>query len=93
MDLRRISRTGSMVLEYKNTENMMEILAQFIRSQIQDESAEQLIFFAQNYFRFSDFEEIADRSVEDLYGAVLSHWNLFLDLPAGSEKSIFITQQ
>ncbi|NOR80587.1 MAG: NAD-glutamate dehydrogenase, partial [Methyloprofundus sp.] len=73
-------------MEYKNTENMMEILTQFIRSQIRGESAEQLIFFAQNYFRFSDFEEIEDRSVEDLYGAVLSHWNLFLDLPAGSEK-------
>ncbi|NOQ14356.1 MAG: NAD-glutamate dehydrogenase [Methyloprofundus sp.] len=73
-------------MKYKNIENLMEILAQFIRSQIQDESAEQLVLFAQQYFKFGAFEEIADRSVEDLYGAVLSHWNLFLELPANKEK-------
>lgn len=73
-------------MEYKNNEKMMETLAQFIRSQIQDESAEQLIIFAQHYFSFSDFEELMDRSIDDLYGAVLSHWNLFLELPTGTEK-------
>ncbi|MCK5667316.1 MAG: NAD-glutamate dehydrogenase, partial [Thiotrichaceae bacterium] len=71
---------------YKNIENMMDVLTQFIRSQIHDENVDQLIFFAQKYFSFSAFEEIADKPVEDLYGAVLSHWNLFLDLHAGKDK-------
>ncbi|MCK5353731.1 MAG: NAD-glutamate dehydrogenase, partial [Methyloprofundus sp.] len=73
-------------MEYKNIHEMMKSLAHYIHTQITDKSAEQLILFAQYYFRFGDFEEIADRPVEDLYGAVLSHWNLFLELPAETEK-------
>lgn len=65
---------------------MLETLSQYIRSEIEDESVEQLIQFAQHYFSFSAFDEIANISIEDLYGAVLSHWNLFLDLPDGKEK-------
>lgn len=71
---------------FKNNANMMELLEQYIRRQVQGKGADQLIFFAQQYYKFAYFEEIADRSVEDLYGAVLSHWNLFLELPAGKEK-------
>ncbi|TXL01445.1 hypothetical protein BMR02_03235 [Methylococcaceae bacterium HT1] len=71
---------------YKNIENMLETLSQYIRSEIEDESVEQLILFAQHYFSFSAFDEIANISIEDLYGAVLSHWNLFLNLPDGKEK-------
>lgn len=73
-------------MEYKNNENMLQALTQFIHDQIQEESAEQLIVFAHHYYRFGDFEELADRTVEDLYGAVLSHWNLFLDLPENKAK-------
>ncbi|WP_428353820.1 NAD-glutamate dehydrogenase [Methyloprofundus sp.] len=73
-------------MEYKNIESMLETLEQYIRNEIKDASVEQLILFARHYFSFSAFEEIANTSVEDLYGAVLSHWNLFLDLPKGKEK-------
>ncbi len=73
-------------MEYKNSEHMMQILAQFIHSQIADKSAEQLIFFTQHFYQYATFEEIANRPVEDLYGAALSHWNLLLDLPTGKEK-------
>ncbi|RKZ90805.1 MAG: hypothetical protein DRQ43_10845 [Gammaproteobacteria bacterium] len=73
-------------MPYKNIENMLETLSHYIRSEIQDDSVEQLILFAQHYFSFGAFEELANTSIEDLYGAVLSHWNLFLDLPAGKEK-------
>ena len=60
-------------MEYKNIENMLDTLSQYIRSEIKDESVEQLIVFAQHYFSFGAFEEIANTSIEDLYGAVLSH--------------------
>ncbi|OQK15643.1 hypothetical protein AU255_15595 [Methyloprofundus sedimenti] len=73
-------------MEYKNITNMLDILSQYIRNEIKDESVEQLILFAQHYFSFCAFEEIANTSVEDLYGAVLSHWNMFLNLPADKEK-------
>lgn len=73
-------------MNYKNIENMLEILSDHIRSKIQDSSVEQFIQFTQHYFGFGAFEEIADTSIDDLYGAVLSHWNLFLDLPAGKDK-------
>ena len=73
-------------MEYKNSESLLDSLAQYIRSEIKDDSVEQLTLFAQHYFSFSAFEEIANTSVEDLYGAVLSHWNLFLNLPDGKAK-------
>ncbi|NOQ64392.1 MAG: NAD-glutamate dehydrogenase [Methyloprofundus sp.] len=73
-------------MDYKNIENMLEVLEKFIRHQIQGDAADQLVIFSQNYFRFAVFEELAQRPIEDLYGAALSHWNLFLDLPAGKEK-------
>ncbi|TXK99497.1 hypothetical protein BMR11_02115 [Methylococcaceae bacterium CS5] len=73
---------------YKNIENMLETLSQYIRSEIEDESVEQLILFAQHYFSFSAFDEIANISIEDLYGAVLSHWNLFLNLPDGNRRAM-----
>lgn len=73
-------------MKYKNIESMLETLEQYMRREITDASVEQLILFAQHYFSFSAFEEIANTSVENLYGAVLSHWNLFLELPDGKEK-------
>ena len=73
-------------MDYKNIESMQDALTQYIRSEIKDESAEQLTLFARHYFSFSAFEEIANTSIEDLYGAVLSHWNLFLELPDGKVK-------
>lgn len=65
---------------------MLATLEQYIRREVKDISVEQLILFAQHYFSFSAFDEIANTSIEDLYGAVLSHWNLLLNLPHGKEK-------
>lgn len=73
-------------MSYQNIENMQEVLSRYIRSELQDESVEQLIVFARHYFSFGAYEEIANKAIEDLYGAVLSHWNLFLELPAAKEK-------
>ncbi|MBT5966243.1 MAG: hypothetical protein HOG60_02880 [Gammaproteobacteria bacterium] len=71
---------------YKNIDSMLDAVTQYIRSEIKDQSVEQLTLFARQYFSFNAFDETANISVEDLYGAVLSHWNLFLYLPDGKVK-------
>jgi len=73
-------------MEYKNNKVLLDALVQFIREKMHDQQVESLILFAQQYFNDDVFEDIADRTLDDLYGAVLSHWNLFLALPAKKEQ-------
>ena len=46
----------------------------------------QLAMFARGYFQRVDPEDIATRSVEDLYGAVLSHWQFARKREPGTTK-------
>jgi len=73
-------------MEHKTSEQMLEALATYIRQKVEDKSADELVNFANIYFSYAAFDELAPRSVEDLYGAMLSQWNQFLELPNGQEK-------
>lgn len=65
---------------------MQETLSQYIRGELPEENVDQLVLFARHYYSFGVFEEIAETAIEDLYGAVIAHWNLFLDLPSAKAK-------
>ena len=73
-------------MEHKTSQQMLETLTTYIHLKVEDESADELINFANIYFSYAAFEELSGRAVEDLYGAMLSQWNQFLELPSGQEK-------
>ena len=73
-------------MDYKSSEQMLDVLEHFIRQKVKNKSVEQLVGFARRYFTYAAFEEIEHRSIEDLYGAVLSQWNQFLELTPGKAK-------
>lgn len=73
-------------MENTSNEKLLATLEQYIHQKIQDDSTEQLIAFTRQYYGFAAVEELSDKSMEDLFGAVLSHWNLFLQLPERAAK-------
>lgn len=76
-------------MEYSNNEGMLDELEQLILNKGHGEAVEHFIFFARHYFSESLFDELENRASEDLYGAILSHWNLFLSKPS-QENSVRI---
>lgn len=66
-------------MTYQDNSNIIAPLTSFIRRQLQEKNTDQLIIFAQHYFKFSDSMTLANRTVEDLYRTTLSHWNLCLE--------------
>lgn len=58
-----------------------------IHDKLPEKEAKLLEFFVQNYFQSASPEDLASRSVLDLYGAALSHWN-FLNLRKSDEFKV-----
>jgi glutamate dehydrogenase len=73
-------------MEHKTSQQMLETLEVFIRNQVPDKSTNNLLAFAKIYFSYTVSDELSNRSIEDLYGALLSQWNQFLELPNNVEK-------
>jgi len=73
----------------KENKKLLGDLCNYIREKLQDDQAEILVEFARLYYEsvvFDDFERIA---IEDLYGAVLSHWNLALELSVEQKIKVY----
>ncbi len=67
-------------MEYKNEQQFLNRLLTYIRSKLTGEQAQLMCDFATRYYQdvtIGSFE--GDNSVEDWYGALLSHWNLLLN--------------
>ncbi len=60
-------------------------LNKIIDANFSSNQAEQLKIFAQHYYKLVAIEDLQKRNIDDLYGAVLSHWN-FLSA-SDSEKT------
>jgi glutamate dehydrogenase len=58
-----------------------------IHDKLPEKEAKLLEVFVENYFQSASPEDLASRSVLDLYGAVLSHWN-FLNLRKPGEFKV-----
>ena len=73
----------------KENNKLLSDLFSYIRKRLQGEQAEILVEFARQYYQcvvFNDFDKVA---VEDLYGAVLSHWNLALDFSSEQKIKVY----
>jgi len=73
----------------KANTKLLSDLYSYIRKRLKDEQAEILVEFARQYYQsvvFNDFDRVV---VEDLYGAVLSHWNLALEFKAEHKIKVY----
>ncbi len=73
-----------------NTEDrkleLIENVINRIRTRMPGEQAEAAARFVANYYQEVDPDDLAERSVDDLYGAVLSHWHFIQRLGDGLPK-------
>ena len=71
-------------------QNILEKIAALAKEKI---AREQLLFFStfvQQYYAHTDLETLKSRSIENLAGAVVSHWNLIYQrLPGQNKVNIF----
>lgn len=73
----------------KANTKLLNDLYGYIRKRLKDEQAENMVEFARLYFQsvvFNDFDKVA---IEDLYGAVLSHWNLALEFKTEHKIKVY----
>ncbi len=69
-----------------NKKARIDAVVTLINSRIQKSERASLITFARGYFERVDPEDIAAREVEDLYGALLSHWQFARTREGGKAK-------
>src|SRR5688572_381761 len=69
-----------------NKKARIDAVVTLINSRIQKNERASLITFARGYFERVDPEDIAGREVEDLYGALLSHWQFARTRESGKAK-------
>lgn len=62
-------------LEFSSFDEFITKLKQIIRDNFNDKQAKLLDKFSEYYYRFTALEDLQKRNIEDLYGALLSHWN------------------
>ncbi|PIQ42640.1 MAG: NAD-glutamate dehydrogenase [Gammaproteobacteria bacterium CG11_big_fil_rev_8_21_14_0_20_46_22] len=60
----------------KRVRQLLTRLAGHIKEQLPPKKAELLIEYSKQYFSTVAYEDLAERSIDDLYGAVLSHFDL-----------------
>ncbi len=73
-------------MENQVGEKVLNQLYRYIREKMPGESADSLIAFSRHYYDLVPFDDLEHIAVADLYGAVMSHWNLALQIRAGSQK-------
>ncbi len=59
---------------------------QYLKSRVQPQKVQLLETFAERYYANCSLEDLAERSIEDLYGALLSHWNFIYQRKPGESK-------
>lgn len=74
----------------KTNKKLLNHLFNYIREKLQEKAqADNVVEFARHYYQaviFDDYQKIA---VEDLYGAVLSHWNLLLTVSTRHKIKVY----
>ncbi len=70
-------------------ENRLEAVVELIRNRVSADQAQVVEAFARQYFRQVDQEDLAERQVSDLYGAVLSHWHFARKYTGGSKIRVY----
>ncbi|NOQ36428.1 MAG: NAD-glutamate dehydrogenase, partial [Methylococcaceae bacterium] len=71
-------------MEYKTEQEFLSRLLAYIQTKLTGEQAQLLCEFATQYYQAVTIENFnGENSVEDWYGALLSHWNLLLNHDVG----------
>jgi len=73
----------------KANKKLLTDLFSYIRKKLQKEQAELLVEFARQYYQSVIFNESYRIVIEDLYGAVLSHWNLALEFSSDQKIKVY----
>jgi len=68
---------------------LLNDLSSYINQKLEAEQADLLTKFALQYYQSVIFEDIEKIAIEDLYGAVLSHWNLVLEFSAEQKIQVY----
>lgn len=71
-----------MVAVSKEKEQLFAQFEKIIKSRFSDNEAPIINGFIQDYYRDVAWESLANRELEDLYGAAISHWNLAQSRPS-----------
>ncbi len=73
----------------KKNNKLLTDLFSYIKKQLKGEQAETLVEFAKQYYQSVIFNDIEKLPVVDLYGAVLSHWNLAFEFCSEHKVKVF----
>ncbi len=65
-----------MALESKEKEQIFTQLEKIINDRFEEKEAPIINAFIQEYYRDVTWESLAEREIEDIYGAAVAHWNL-----------------
>lgn len=70
----------------KKREAILSNLSNFLKKKLKTKKAALLCEFAKRYFMTVSYEELSERSIEDLYGLLMSHWSLIEKRKPGESK-------
>jgi len=73
-------------MENNVSEKILNDLYHYIEEKLAPDLAPTLKTFSQHYFGSVPLNDLENLIIKDLYGAVLSHWNLALQYKAGEQK-------
>ncbi len=73
-------------MENHVSEKILNHLYRYIEQKLSPDLAATLKVFSEQYYNSVPFSDLENLAVEDLYGAVLSHWNLTLKYTPGNQK-------
>jgi len=73
----------------KKNNKLLSDLYSYIRKQLKQDQSETLVEFAKQYFQLVIFNDVDQVKVEDLYGAVLSHWNLAFEFYSEHKVKVY----
>lgn len=76
------------MVDFKNGEcqNIINQIQTYIKNHLEGKEAKLLSAFAQRYFSSSSVEDLKKRSIENLYGILLSHWKFIYQRAPGEAK-------
>jgi len=75
-----------MVFEYESREQILEKILAMVQKKLPAKQARLVTTFASQYFANVALEDLQERSIQDLCGALLSHWNVIKQRLPGEFK-------
>src|SRR5580704_5033860 len=68
------------------SQNIINQIVSYIKNHAPEKDIALLVTFAQRYYLTSSVEDLKERSIEELYQIMLSHWNFIYQRSPGEAK-------